>query len=316
MECIEEAKRIIATQIVYNKIFRLNETYAEYQRCFFWTNENISAYLDLTDFNEKESALAVASSGDQAFNLINKGVLNIDTFDINKLTEYFAFGFKRAMILKYDYKSFCKIITEIRKTDNIEYISDIIIGLLPYMESKHAIFWQTLVDYNNDLQREFQTKLNLLLMLTYEKEVDIFKKALNNYLKSEEEYEKLRKNLWLANISFKNANAKDLAKEFSKEYDFILLSNILDNFNGIWGDCWTKDKLEEYIKNLERITKTDGIIFLHYLMFYVIDDKIKKLPFNDSQVVIKDLSNVEVHQISLKYLPEVKDGIILKRVKG
>lgn len=316
MNAIYEAKRIIATQIAYNRIFQFGASYSEYQRCYFWTNENVKKYLELADFANKCNALTVASSGDQAFNLINKGILNIDTFDVNRLTEYFAFGLKRAMISKYDYQSFCKNICELRESNNIEYVSDIIMGLLPYMENEHALYWKMLVDYNKDLQQEFGTNLNLMLMLTFEREVDIFKRGFNNYLSNEFEYEKLRKNLGNANITFNYVNAKDLTKSFDKKYDFILLSNILSYFNGIWGDVWTVDKLNAYIKELEKITNIDGVMFLQYLMFYIQNGKESNILFQDSSVMKSDLSDLEIHEIALDYTKEASDGIILKRVRG
>ena len=66
--------------------------HTSYSKVYLWTNENIDAYLNIVDISSKENALSVLASGDQTFNLITKGIMNIDTFDTNKLTEYFALG--------------------------------------------------------------------------------------------------------------------------------------------------------------------------------------------------------------------------------
>ena len=68
-----------------------------------WTNESVFNALDYAVAYNRTNALAVLASGDQVFSMLNFGINNIDTFDINCLTEYYALGFKRAMILSYFY---------------------------------------------------------------------------------------------------------------------------------------------------------------------------------------------------------------------
>ena len=80
--------------------------HTKYSTLYFWTNENINAYLSLFPMEMYENALSVLSSGDHIFNLIQRGILDIDTFDSNLLTKYYALGLKKAMILKYSYKDF------------------------------------------------------------------------------------------------------------------------------------------------------------------------------------------------------------------
>ena len=52
----------------------------------------------------KNNGLTVLGSGVYAFSLITNGVMNVDTFDINRLIEFYALGLNRAMILKYSYQ--------------------------------------------------------------------------------------------------------------------------------------------------------------------------------------------------------------------
>ena len=58
------------------------------------------------DFKDKKKALSVLASGDHVFNLIYYGILNIDTFDTNRLTEYYALGLKRAALLAFTYEEY------------------------------------------------------------------------------------------------------------------------------------------------------------------------------------------------------------------
>jgi len=148
-KCIEGAKRLIEHQIKNKQICNVGESFAEYQKVYAWTNEYIKGYLDLVSFTNKDSALAVMASGDHAFNLIEKGISNVDTFDTNRLTEFYALGLKRAMILKYDYKTFLEVTQRLYSDDiTIAEISEIVFGLLPFMDRKHAIYWRNIIDFN------------------------------------------------------------------------------------------------------------------------------------------------------------------------
>ena len=313
-KCLETAKNLIDRQInnqVNNNIPNFSIDFTEY--CFGWSNENISAYLDLVPFYDKTSALSVLASGDQLFSLITNGITQIDTFDINRLTEYYALGFKRAMILKYDYNTFKSIMSFISSSEiSIEYINELIIGLFPYMETKHINFWRSLIDYNYLIQKRNQTNINLFRMLCLNFHFTN-RDITNDYLKNEENYEKLRKGLRNANISFKCANAIDLANVYKGKFDFILLSNILDYFVKFYGRNWTYDKLLEYEKRLETLANPRGTIFLEYMFEYPIftDDEI----IDGASITISDLKNGERAILLPTTKANCGEGVILKRVR-
>jgi len=310
-KCIEGAKAIIEKQVREKEISVFGVAFSSYYKTYCWTNELIAEYLKLADLSEKDNALSVLASGDHAFNLITEGITNIDTFDSNKLTEYFALGFKRAMILKYNYPEFLQNMRILcnSKTD-INTISDILYGLLPYMDIRIRKYWETILDYNYKLQKENGSNLNLLYLLC----VNIGHlgyKECNNYLKDEKSYNKLRNRLASANITFKNANANNLHNEFKGEYDIILLSNILDYFFKYWGNNWEYDKLLSYEKQLENICKNDAIIFLHYNLYMA---QINPTTFGESNIKIEDLKNEEVLRLGHDH-GGVPTGIVLKRIK-
>lgn len=315
--CINGAKSLIDKQVKLNKIKNTGVAFDGYQKVYGWTNENIKAYLDSVDFNGKDSALSVMASGDQAFNLINKGILNIDTFDTNMLTEYYVFGLKRAMILKYNYKEFIFYMEKlISKTTDIDEISSIIFDLLPYMDEKHRLFWSTIVDYNLKVQKINYTNLNLLHMLLIGINIKSNYLYFNNYLENEEQYNILRNNLAKANLTFKQANAYHLDQKFHKKYDFIILSNILDYFTNYFGNNWDYMKLKEYEEKLSFLTKEDGVVFLKYILLYATDNYTREILFRGARVESSDLTDekiIKIKQCSATSAVNIYDGMILKR---
>ena len=247
--------------------------------------------------------------------------MNIDTFDTNCLTEYFALGLKRAMILKYSYNDFKKNMGKLYKFNNIgiEETYSIIRGLYPFMEHNHKTFWEALINYDYKLRKDNGSWHNLieLLLLTGSENKSLF---YNNYLANEENYNLLRSRLINANITFKCANAKNLEKDFDNDkYDLILLSNILDYFMYIFCDLWGYDHLQKYEEKLKSLCKDDAIIFLKYAFFYKLRGEVRQPSysnrvFRDSAFKLSDLTDEEIFEISKPYT-KAKDAIVLQRVK-
>jgi len=311
--CIKGARHLMVSQMKRNSISNSEKLFTEYSKAYYWTNENIKAYLSLVDFTGKTNALTVAASGDQAFNLVTNGVMNIDTFDTNALSEFIAFGLKRAMILKYSYNEYITFM-QLLKSDDLskEQLNSIVNDLFPFMEARHQFFWRSVLNYNHQAQKFYNTNLNLLRMLTLDNK---FVPQYNNYLSDEEHYEHLRKKLGNANITFRCVNAKDLSTEFTNKYDFILLSNILDYIFEYWGWRWNYDQLAKYEKELGNILKPDGIIFLNYVFTYIVGEIVSDRIFPPSSITVNDLVNEEIYQIPKYNNSHESDGIILSRNK-
>ena len=183
MEELYKTKELIENYIKYHNAFS--------NRVYSYTNENIKSYLNNFDFNDKNSALSVLSSGDQVFNLIHNGITNIDTFDSNYLTEFYSLGIKKAMILKYNYKDFLhKYLDLLLGYYSIYKESIFIEKLLPYMDNRYAIFWNELVKFNYDLQSNNSDKRLLISDIVTKKFIMKDRiKLYNNYLSSNEDYE-------------------------------------------------------------------------------------------------------------------------------
>lgn len=315
MNSLRGAKALLDRQILNNKIETFGIAFSEFQKVYFSTNENINGYLNLVDFTGKENALSVMASGDHIFNLIVKGILNIDTFDSNRLTEYFVLGLKRALVLKCNYEEYLKSISILlNENSDKDIINDLIYSLLPYMDYKYRYYWKELIDYNYKEQKLDDTNLNFIRML-FINVVNV--SELNNYLISEENYNILKSNINKCNISFKYENAINLSSEFNGNYDFILLSNILDYFYKIFGVNWNVGKLNEYIDDLSSVLDYDGVIFVNYIYNYYNQYRERNTGLiSNSNINKEDLKEYIVEKIPYYNLDKLKDlgaGIILSK---
>ena len=309
-KAIKEVEKMIDINMFGTKNYDSSNLFDGFQRVYFQANENIDDYLKLTDYSTKKTALCVAGSGDQAFSLISKGIRKVELFDINKLTEYMIIGLKRAIILKYDYSEYFKIMYMfINSKINFREIYNIINGLIPYMEEKYQNFWLEIINYYKMLQLKENTNYNLIKMLSLTNVEQLIKNNAS-YLNSKEDYELLRSNLDKCLISFKYANALNLKNEFKDKYDLILLSNILDYFHIYWGSNWPITYLENYVNGLEGMLQEKGVLYIHYAFTPYIWPRV----FNSTNIKINNLpASFEAKEIDNIYNLKQKDSIILKR---
>lgn len=280
-----------------------------YDLVYSWTNEDIAGCLNVAGVSSQK-ALAVLSSGDHPFNLITLGATDVDTFDTNKLTEFYALGFKRAMILKYSYNRFMKIMEHLRYGKlGFADVNDLIKGLFPYMDRRHQIFFQELIDYTCNKKLPVN---NLIDFLTRD-EHDLWGYQLfgNNYLLSEENYNRLRNNLSKANITFNTVDALDLKEKYSEhKYDAIMLSNILDYFFRFSKFPWTYQTILSYEKDLEILLDKNGVLFLYYVFKTPAPDG-WVYPFNRYNIIPEHLEEEELIRFANCYGSD--SAVVLKR---
>lgn len=314
---LEKTKELIENYIKYHNAFS--------NRVYSYTNENIKSYLNNFDFSDKNSALSVLSSGDQVFNLIHNGIINIDTFDSNYLTEFYSLGIKKAMILKYDYKDFLhKYLDLLLGYYSIYKESIFIEKLLPYMDNKYAVFWNELVKFNYDLQSNISDKRLLISDIVIKKFIMKDRiKLYNNYLSSNEDYEILKDNLLNSKINFSCLDILDISNKFNNKYDFILLSNIFDYLDSRFKLGWNYFYLKEEINKMYPMLNNDGVILIHYLFKCIMEDnKVKGTLIVGSNIKYNDLTNEELCYFdfsdSKNYSDNMKDAImyVRKKVEG
>ncbi len=312
---LEKTKELIENYIKYHNAFS--------NRVYSYTNENIKSYLNNFDFNDKNSALSVLSSGDQVFNLIHNGIINIDTFDSNYLTEFYSLGIKKAMILKYDYKDFLHKYLDLLLGYYSVYKESIFIEkLLPYMDNRYAMFWNDLVKFNYDLQSNNSDKRLLISDIVTKKFIMKDRiKLYNNYLSSNENYEILKDNLLNSKINFSCLDILDISNKFNNKYDFILLSNIFDYLDSRFKLGWNYSYLKEEINKINPMLNNDGVILIHYLFKCIMEDnKVKGTLIAGSNVKYNDLTNEELCYFDFfdnkNYSDNMKDAIMYVRKKA
>lgn len=203
---------------------------------------------------------------------------------------------------------------------SIEYINDTVMGLLPYMESDEAFYWESVIDFNYKLQKFKIKRLNLFKMICMCEETSIESMTVNNnYLQGEKEYESLRKVLGQVNFNFKCSNAINLSRDFSnKKYVFLILSNILDYLYECWQKGWTYEQLLDYIKDLEKIMAPQGLILIHYILNYIRSSTgaVKTPIIRGTNISVKDIYWGKIQQISPHPILGRIDGILFTRCKS
>lgn len=228
----QRQKDILNVCDIFNKenIDYIGTTFGEYSRYYDFTNEKIiSAYqkLGLKDVN---NALCVLSSGDHLFNLIASGIYNVDTFDCNRITEYYALGFKKSAIECLSYEQFLELFYsfggELAQIKRISLEAEVIKN----MPKKYQDFWTNFLN----LRREY-TCYPSVFELSLSTSNYLNGINYNNYLLTKSSYNCLRKNLAKAKITFNNIDIKEVPKILST-YDFIDFSNILMYYYNIFSE--------------------------------------------------------------------------------
>ncbi len=302
---LDKTKRTIELQVRSND--HVQNRNKEISKFYYWTNESIQDYFKLFLLKKDFQVLAVLGSGDQMLSLLSRDVLNIDTFDINAISERFVFDIKIPMILLNTYGCYKLEMTRLLESTNREEVNDIILSLGPFMSKEGKSFWQTIINYNYHIQKEYKTNINLFKMLSYGNlDASNMDKAL--YLQDEEDYNRLKNNLNKANLSFKAMDACEIGTQITKKYNLIMLSNVLDYFFKTYGFNWQVGKLNDYKNEIESLLEYNGTLFLHYI-FYAYGDK----PIMGADISLKEALDRDYHYHA--FMDNNIRGMIYKRKK-
>lgn len=310
---LEKVLFSIEKQVSNNRILLEGESFSKYQKIFMSTNENIKDSLNLIDFENKYKALSVMASGDHLFNLINKNIFDIDTFDTNMLTHFYVLGIKRSMIIKYTYQEYIekyKLFTNINAS--LEDITETLYDLLSLMDMKYRLFWKKVIDFNYIIQKDKQNKINLFYMLFVNLNNIDFLINNNNYLSNENEYNNLKNNITKSNVRFNNINATSLSNFYKdNKYDIVLLSNILDYFGKEYrkiNKVFDYKELLKYEDSILSIMNKDGVLFLKYIINFARNNLVRSNVFMDSFIKTSEFTRESIYKVPNS---NIDDGMIL-----
>ncbi len=220
------------------------EGFTEMTQLFRFTNENISEYYELFDFENKD-VLTVIGAGDQALSAIFKGAKNVDVFDINKLSYYFL-NLKKYAIKNISYEEYLKLFNPITKLKDSEIMYEKVSSNIDdknvkefwdYVFRSNYVFYYLFFDTNSSINR---VKRNV------------------PYLESEENYNILKQRIETSKIKYVGGDLTELVQTLDKKYDYINLSNIIDYFD----DKVFAGKLYSIIFN--NLLNKDGMCMMEY----------------------------------------------------
>lgn len=202
------------------------------------TNENLTAIFGQFDFQGKE-VLSVLSSSDQMMSSYYLGAKNVDTFD-NNITTYLFYYLKK-WCMEYTGKSFLS-------ASNMELLDCLDLHGDNEVEKNVALFWKKIL-----INLRVPLKESALFYTNYSESWDVPYSSdvsrMNGIIKDKDpNYQEM-------DIFSEN--------ESSKQYDIIVLSNILEYAY----DSDDKKIYRNIMRNLEGALKEDGIVICSSLIF-------------------------------------------------
>ncbi len=243
--------------IDFSRSIMLNDSndliFSKYNKVFFVATECIREYLERESFN-KSRALTVLASGDQIFNLLHEGVEKIDAFDINSL-QYFVYHLKRAFLLRFPFDSYVVLCNSFGSDYALEEKIKIIEMLKKYLPEDAYEYFRKILEY---AKKKKDAKISNLIIPN---SIDVEK--LNSYLKSEEDYLKVRKSLKDVEVNMYFDNALNIPIIVKPGYDIILLSNIADYLNQMIKGFNIYD-FDKFIGSFFKILNNQGLL-INYL---------------------------------------------------
>lgn len=235
------------------------------QKIYPFTTENLKGELDPFDLTGKD-VLTVMGSGDQVFEHFLKGAKNIDTFDLNPLSEpyfYLKLALLEGNMSKNGFFEFLcnQELYPLTGLNISTFDQEIYQRISPMLRKNYDRFWNQL------LQRYSAKKVRLEPNLfTWDEERYAVLEQILNYA-GEENYLKLQSSITNLSISFLNVSLQKLPYKLNKKYDFINLSNIIRYAD----EMWEENPLQEFKKvtdSLIPFLKEGGFLIVGYLYEY------------------------------------------------
>lgn len=225
----------------------------EYEKIYTFTTENIAGSLEYFDLKDKKF-FTVGSSFDQCLNAFFLGAKDITLYDINPNSKYHAY-FKIAAILCLTYTEFQEFyfLQGLKQYYNPNTFNKEIFNrikdTLRLLDYESFLFFDELFTlYDSKTIREY--------IFDDDEDRNQAIRGFNIYLKSEENYNKLKS--ILKGISFKFICGDIFKDKIDGEYDNVMLSNLCTTT--------TVDNLKQLIEKIDiNNLNSGGSVLLAYL---------------------------------------------------
>lgn len=222
-------------------------SFGNFDPSYLWTNEDMKLYPK--ENLKGKNILTITSSGDHALNAILNGATNIDSFDVNLFSKYVS-ALKIAMIKKYGYYDFFKRMKWIEDVGGFNFNSkeNIIDGIRKYLSCDEYLFWSTFERLRINNKVRFNDVINVYGNLKLNAYVDAF------------EYSKLKRKLKCASVTYYDSDVINVAKNVSKKYDRVFLSNVLEYVLASNGPRFVNN-YSDVMSKLDKILLPSSIIY-------------------------------------------------------
>ena len=245
-----------------DKIMNIKSISTMFENYFSWiylfTNENISGFYKKLDFNKK-NILTVTGSGDHALNAYLSGANTVESFDMNLISKHIS-ELKIAAIKSISREDFIifftRFINKYRSNKRFFNHDIYFTKIRNNLKEEYLEFW----DYFFNKYNKEEIIGSLLFSDDCLPLDGII--GVNDYLKNDENYYKLRKIMLNKEIIYYDMDIKELPK-INKKYDLVILSNIASYLD----DIYKSDYLENFKKLIDSIKKENTRIVVCYLYY-------------------------------------------------
>lgn len=222
------------------------KAFTELSGIYKFTNEDIASYFH--HLQNKKEILSVISSGNHILNAILGGSRNIDCFDISIFPEYYLY-LQIAAIMSLSKEEYLEYL--LSNDRGLVFSEEYYNKIRNNLKGKYKEFWDYLYNYTEEGYEIYNSLLFRTDPIT-NKVIDV-----NPYLQ-DSNYEKLKHILETDSIRINPMVTNIINTRFEKEYDLILLSNILAyNFT-----VYQMDEYFFYLENNFRLKENGELIDL------------------------------------------------------
>lgn len=197
----------------------LKKQFNYYGPFYAYATEDIGR--SLSSYGENDRILTILSSGDHVFNYLLKGAVNIETFDINKVTKYY-FELKKACLSKLSYDEFIAFQSD-KKSGILINALKRLDEFAPFLDKDTYLFWRYYIE-NTDLTNLFNATIN---------KDGMFSRKYNLYFEKTN-YEKLQSILKSGvSFTFHHSDVSNLPLKIDGKFSEMHFSNLFSYFDSV-----------------------------------------------------------------------------------